>query len=135
MKEQIFRKKSIDKINSPESLDEYIRVPNPPAVLLIAAAAILLIGAFIWFFFGQNSQAVNVTLNVCDKNSVCVLTQEEADKTGSGMNVKSDGFEGRVIRVTADDNGSPSALIYFDAPDGVYEAKISDGKNFSFTNN
>ena len=53
MEQKIFRKKSIDKINSPENLNDYIRVTNPGVWLILAAVIALLIGACVWGFFGH----------------------------------------------------------------------------------
>ena len=41
----IFRKDAVDKLNSPERLDEYLRVTRPSTWLLLGAIAALLIGA------------------------------------------------------------------------------------------
>ena len=49
----IFRKKSIDKVSSPEKLDDYIRVTTPSVWITLAAIAILLAGVIIWGFFGE----------------------------------------------------------------------------------
>ena len=49
----IFRQKSIDKVSSPEKLDDYIRVTTPSVWITLAAILTLLIGAFVWGIFGQ----------------------------------------------------------------------------------
>ena len=49
----IFRKKSIDKVSSPEKLDDYIRVTTPSVWITLAAIVILLVGAIVWGFFGE----------------------------------------------------------------------------------
>lgn len=49
----IFRKKSIDKVSSPEKLDDYIRVTTPSVWITLAAIVILLVGATVWGFFGE----------------------------------------------------------------------------------
>ena len=38
MSDQIFRKKSLDRISSPEQLNDYIRVANPGIWMILAAA-------------------------------------------------------------------------------------------------
>lgn len=53
MEEGIFRKKSMDKIKSPEELNDYVRVPDPGIWLLLVSAVLLIAGACIWKFFGQ----------------------------------------------------------------------------------
>ncbi len=49
----IFRQKSIDKVSSPEKLDEYIKVTTPGVWLALAAMIILLAGAIIWGTMGE----------------------------------------------------------------------------------
>ena len=53
MSEELFRKKSLDKIKSPENLTDYIRVSSPSMWLLFIAAAALALGAALWFFVGR----------------------------------------------------------------------------------
>ena len=49
----IFRQKSIDKISSPEKLDDYIRVTTPGVWITLAAIVVLLVGVIIWGVFGE----------------------------------------------------------------------------------
>lgn len=49
----IFRQKSIDKVSSPEKLDNYIRVTTPSVWITLAAILVLLAGAIIWGIFGE----------------------------------------------------------------------------------
>ena len=49
----IFRQKSIDKVSSPEKLDDYIRVTTPGVWLTLGAMIILLAGALIWATCGE----------------------------------------------------------------------------------
>ena len=53
MNNSIFRQKSIDRVSSPEKLDDYIRVTTPSVWITLAAIAILLIGTIVWGFFGE----------------------------------------------------------------------------------
>lgn len=49
----IFRQKSIDKVSSPEKLDDYIRVTTPSVWITLLAIVILLAGTIIWGCFGE----------------------------------------------------------------------------------
>ena len=49
----IFRQKSIDKVSSPEKLDDYIRVTTPSVWITLLAIVILLAGTIIWGTFGE----------------------------------------------------------------------------------
>ena len=53
MNNSIFRQKSIDKVSSPEKLDDYIRVTTPSVWVTLAAIGILLIGTIVWGIFGE----------------------------------------------------------------------------------
>ena len=67
MSEEIFREKSLEKINSPDDLHDYVKVANPGVWLVIVAVIVLLIGATVWGFFGR----VQVT-TVNDQQEVVV---------------------------------------------------------------
>ena len=49
----IFRQKSIDKVSSPEKLDDYIRVTTPSVWITLLAMVILLAGTIFWGCFGE----------------------------------------------------------------------------------
>ena len=53
MNSDLFRQKNIDKVSSPEKLDDYIRVTTPNVWIVLAAILILLIGAIVWATFGE----------------------------------------------------------------------------------
>ena len=53
MNNGIFRQKSIDKVSSPEKLDDYIRVTTPSVWIALAAIVVLLIGVIVWGCFGE----------------------------------------------------------------------------------
>ena len=48
----IFRRKSIDRVSSPEQLNDYIRVTTPPVWLVLLAIILLLAGMVAWSVFG-----------------------------------------------------------------------------------
>ena len=48
----IFRQKSIDRVSSPEQLNDYIRVTTPTVWLVLLALVILLLGMLAWSVFG-----------------------------------------------------------------------------------
>ena len=49
----LFRQKSIDKVSSPEKLDDYIRVTTPSVWITLAAIVILLAGTIVWGTLGE----------------------------------------------------------------------------------
>ena len=48
----IFRQKSIDRVSSPEQLNDYSRVTSPSVWLVLLAIILLLLGLLAWSVFG-----------------------------------------------------------------------------------
>ena len=52
-KNLLFRKKAMDKIASPEQLNDYLRGTNISLWLVLGAVIVLLIGFCVWGTFGR----------------------------------------------------------------------------------
>ena len=101
MSDSLFRKKSLEKIESPESLNEYIRAANPGVWLILAAVILLLAGAFVWSIFGRVESTVAGYIRAEDGMVVC-YAENDTDKVQPGMTVRFDGAEGIITSTTAD---------------------------------
>ncbi len=53
MEEPLYREKSLERISSPEKLDDYIRVTTPRIWIILAAILVLLMGVIIWGIYGS----------------------------------------------------------------------------------
>ena len=53
MENSIFREKSMSEINSPEKLNEYIKVSSPGTWMIILAVIILIVGMAVWGTFSK----------------------------------------------------------------------------------
>jgi len=53
MSQSLFREVSLEKLSSPEQLDELIKVTSPRAWLALIAIGCILLSAIIWGFFGS----------------------------------------------------------------------------------
>ena len=49
---ELFRKKSLERISSPEQLDDYIKVTSVPVWIVLLAIVVLLSGMLAWASFG-----------------------------------------------------------------------------------
>lgn len=49
----LFRKKSIERVSTPEQLNDYIRVTTPSVWVALIATAVLMLGALAWGIFGS----------------------------------------------------------------------------------
>ncbi|MEE1200067.1 MAG: hypothetical protein U0L09_05395, partial [Christensenellales bacterium] len=70
MNKQIFNKKSLERIATPEELKDYIRVANPGIWMILSAVTILLVGVCVWAIFGRLETDVKVVLAVDENEAV-----------------------------------------------------------------
>ncbi len=132
MKENIFRKKSIDRVNSPEQLDEYIRVASPGVWLVLTGIVVLLVGFVVWGIFGTIETTKNVEV-VCNGEGLqCYINPENVDSISEGMTVTVNGQTGTVLAVSdvpvmLPEDADPYLLYIgnYSAGDFVYTAEIS----------
>ena len=132
MAREIFRRKSLDRIQSPESLNDYIRVASPSVWLLMVGIIALLVGALVWGLTGHIDSTVPATVQISEGGAVCVLETSEAD-VEVGMPVKFASIECEVAGVEG--GYSLSIPQGVELPeDGEYAAElvVSRVKPFSF---
>ncbi len=88
MENGIFRKKSLDKISSPEQFNQYLCVVNTGVWLVLAAVFLLLSGFCIWGFFGALKTTLPVAAAVDGGNMVFYVPSEQAQGIEEGMKVE-----------------------------------------------
>ena len=126
MSEEIFRKKSIDKVKSPENLDDYIHVSNPGVWLLLISIIILLAGAWAWGIFGHIDSTAPTTVQVEDKIVTCFVADKDVSSVQAGMTVRFDGFEAVITEIGKKDESGYICTLQSNQtiPDGFYEGEI-----------
>lgn len=144
MDKQLFRKSSIDRISSPEQLNDYVRVSNPSVWMILAAIIMLLVGICVWGIFGRLETKIE-SAGICENGVfTCYVNEEKMRQIESGMTVNVDGNELSVseisekpISISADMDGyllylggfSEGEWLYevtaaSTLPDGTYKAEI-----------
>ena len=53
MKKSVFRNESLDRVNSPEELNEYIKVTSPSVWIVLTAIVLLLVGFIVFACFAE----------------------------------------------------------------------------------
>lgn len=100
MNNKLFRKSSIDRVNSPEQLNEYIQVTSPSMWLVLAAVILLLTGVVVWGVFGTVETTIETGVLVQEHQAVCYLPPEDASTLKEGMVVTAGNYTGRVKKMT-----------------------------------
>ena len=126
MSEEIFRKKSLDKVKSPESLDDYIRVSNPGVWLLLISVIVLLIGAVVWGIFGHIDSTVPASVRIENGTAVCYVEEDNMTSVKVGQTVKFEDCEAVIESVgnKTDDGYVCTLSDISELADGFYEGKV-----------
>ena len=147
MEKEIFRKKSLDKISSPEQFDQYLSVVNTGVWLALAAVFLLLCGICVWGIFGKLETTLPVAAVVDGGQMVCYVSSEQAKSIEEGMKVEVEGAQyvgqKKSVRPTKASDGMEPYLQYLGgfredsfvfavyatpvgdaAKDGLYEAQV-----------
>ncbi len=146
MNSGLFRKKSMERISSPEELHDYMRVTSPRLWMLLGAVAALLIGFIAYASTAtiENTMPIKVRLEafksfvmvdegVVDTNETVVtstLPLTLMDVMNTGMEVRFGDDTGHVEWFgVMEETGDISLIInmarsYYPLPDGEYDAEL-----------
>ena len=102
MSKQLFRQKSMDRINSPEQMNDYIRVSNPSVWMILGAVIVLLIGVCVWGIFGRLDTTLQ-TGGVCESGQlVLYVGEKDVDKIGESTLVSVDRKEFALSEISGE---------------------------------
>lgn len=87
----VFRQKNVERINSPESLNDYVKVTNPSVWIILVGALVLIVGALIFSAFGTIDTNVSVGILAVDGAITAYVDEADIDSISTGMTVKVDG--------------------------------------------
>jgi len=99
--ETTFRKKSLERISSPEQLTDYIKVSNPGVWLVLAAVVLLLASALVWAVFGTLPTTLSVSAYVSNGAAVLYVDEATAGELEPGLQARIGDAEGTVASVAS----------------------------------
>lgn len=99
MNQEIFRQKSIDKVTSPEQLNDYIRVSNPGVWLVLAAIIILLVGICVWGVMGKLETRIGTAGSCIEGTITCYVTDEDMARLKDGSILTVDGQDYEIATI------------------------------------
>ena len=119
----IFRKKSIERISSPEQLTDYLRVTNPGIWIVLAAIVTLLVGFFVWM--GVDTIETTVPVGVSMEGAHATVAVTEGDvKIEKDMTLRVGGKEAAIQSTKTDEYGRTVGLANVDLTDGMYDGVL-----------
>lgn len=118
----VFRKKTLDRISSPEDLTDYLKVTNPGVWVVLAAVIVLLSGIFVWSCVGTLETKEKASVIVEDHSAIVVLTDSNVLKEGMPLRVSTE--EVTIASVYSDEYGRLVGKAEIALPDGTYEGTV-----------
>lgn len=118
----VFRKKTLDRISSPEDLTDYLKVTNPGVWVVLAAVIVLLCGIFVWSCVGTLETKEKASVIVEDHSAIVVLTDSNVLKEGMPLRVSTE--EVTIASVYNDEYGRLVGKAEIALPDGTYEGTL-----------
>lgn len=99
MQEKLFRKKSLQKVSSPEQLNDYIRASNPGIWLLLSAIILLLVGAIIWGIFGKLDTLIPTGAVSKKGEIICYVKEKDLSRIQKNTVLRIQGKDYPVVKV------------------------------------
>ena len=99
MNNSLFRKSSMDRLKSPEELNDYIRVANPSVWLLLGAVILVLLGVGVWGVFGTVESTLQTGVRAEEERVICCVSETDIHRIDEGMMVRMGDREGTVKQV------------------------------------
>lgn len=122
----VYRKASMDRIQSPEQLNDFLRVTNPSVWILLAAVALILAGMLLWGSFAYIDSFAAGSAEV--KGGVMTVTfqdESQAANVKAGMDVTVGDVSAPIASVGRAPDGRLFAQAQTTLADGTYSATVS----------
>lgn len=140
----LFRDKSIERISSPEDLNDYVRVANPGVWLILLAIVVLLVGFAVWAINGELETTVPAVVISADNHTDCFVAESNISKIKEGQTVRVGEEEFKIVSISresldsdrflsdyakhvsgiSDDEWIHAIQLDGEAPEGTAEAQI-----------
>ena len=92
-KVKLFREKSLEAVESPEALNDYLRVTSPGIWMVLGAVILVLTGIILWSVFGRVSTTVKMAVYSSGSETVCYVPYDVLEKVVKTGSVAVDGEE------------------------------------------
>ena len=118
----VFRKKTLDRIASPEQLTDYLRVTSPGIWVVLVAVILLLTGIFAWSAVGTLETKAEAKVIV--ENHTAQVIPLGAETLAEGMSFYVAGQDSVLISAETDEYGRSVGSAAVDLPDGIYDGSV-----------
>ena len=128
MESRLFRQKSVERITSPEQLQDYMRVTNPGMWMVLLAVIAILAGLLISSALVKLESTVPLKGEVAENSIYMKLELNQKDLVQTGMKVRV-GEQTATVAFIYEDQENLGVFAELDdkdatLPDGTYDVEI-----------
>ena len=123
MEKELFRKQSLERISSPEQLQDYMQVTSPGTWFVLGAVMCLLTGLIVCSSVGRLESRLSLSADVQDGVILAPLDEAQKKVVEPGMPLRIAGQE-TAVEYLFEDGGGTAAAAHLTIPDGRYDAEI-----------
>ena len=98
----LFRAKNIERIESPESMNDYLQVTSPGVWLVLSTVIVFLIGVCIWGVFGHIDSTAKVAVVATEDETLCLVPEEALKSAIDNQSIKIEGKDYNLAPSTLD---------------------------------
>ena len=120
--QSLFRKKTVDKISSPEQLTEYLKVTSPRMWIILAAVIMVLAAVVVWGILGRMETVEDAKVLVTAGRARIVIS--DPSELERGMILRIDGQEFSINGTVSDEFGRSVGIATVTLPDGSYDGTV-----------
>ena len=120
----LFRKKTLDRISSPEQLTDYLRVTSAKTWIVFTIIVLFLIGLFAWASIGTLETKTPVKILVDNHTATIIPLSNDAIEEGMEVRIIDD-YEYDIVSISTDEYGRTYGIAQMnDIPDGTYDGTV-----------
>ena len=118
----VFRQETLERISSPEQLNDYLHVTNPGIWVILTAVIILMLGVFVWACTGTLETKSPASMIV--KDHVAEIVVKDDSVLEKGMLIREASQEFYIASVEEDEYGRKIGIAEVSLPDGKYDTEV-----------
>ena len=124
MGNQLFRKASMDRVSSPEQLQDYMRVTSPGIWMVLSVVIVLLAGLIACSALGRIDTLEPARAEAQEGKVTVTLDSDSRAELKEGMTLRVAGEEVPLEYVYETKTGEKMATATVSVPDGSYDAQV-----------
>lgn len=118
----LFRKEALDRISSPEQLNDYLHVTSPGIWVVLMAVILLMAGVLVWSSVGTLETKSPAKIIV--KDHVAKVVVMDKSRLEKGMIIREASQEFYIASVAEDEYGRQMGVAEVSLPNGKYDAIV-----------